>query len=77
MENKVDIRPLSQKIIPVIEPKHVSFILDHPANLSVEFNEERFHNLHLFAGKIEEKPDKHQDRAFCSWQGAGFPGETE
>ena len=41
--------------------KRVSFILDHPANLSVEFNEVRFHNLHLFAGKIEEKPDKHEN----------------
>lgn len=57
----MDIGPLSQKIVPVIESKRVSFILDHPANLSVEFNEERFRNLHLFAGKIEEKPDKHEN----------------
>lgn len=54
---KVDIRPLSQAIVPVVEPKCVRFVLDHPANLSVEFNEERFHNLHLFAGAIEDKPD--------------------
>lgn len=55
---KVDIRPLSQAVVPVMEPKRVHFVLDHPANLSVEFNEERFRNLHLFAGFIEEKPDK-------------------
>lgn len=54
---KVDIRPLSQAVVPVVEPGRVSFVLDHPANLSVEFNEERFHNLHLFADVIEEKPD--------------------
>lgn len=55
---KVDIRPLSQAVVPVVEPKRVHFVLDHPANLSVEFNEERFRNLHLFAGFIEEEPDK-------------------
>lgn len=55
---KVDIRPLSQAVVPVMEPKRVHFVLDHPANLSVEFNEERFRNLHLFAGLIEKKPDK-------------------
>lgn len=54
---KVDIRPLSQAVVPVVEPGRVSFVLDHPANLSIEFNEERFHNLHLFADAIEEKPD--------------------
>lgn len=54
---QADIRPLSQAVVPVVEPKRVSFVLDHPANLSIEFNRERFHNLHLFAGAIEEKPD--------------------
>lgn len=55
---KVDIRPLSMQIKPVVEPKRVRFVMDRPANISVEFNEERFHNLHLFAGEIEEAPDK-------------------
>ncbi len=55
---RVDIRPLSQGVQPVIEPKRVTFTLDHPANLSVEINRDRFHNLHLFAGAIEEPPDK-------------------
>lgn len=72
---KVDIRPLSQKIVPVIEPKRVSFILDHPANLSVEFNEERFHNLHLFAGKIEEKPDKYKNNVLVI-KGSSNRGES-
>lgn len=55
---QVDIRPLSLGIQPVIEPKRVTFILDRPVNLSVELNKDRFHNLHLFAGAIEEGPDK-------------------
>lgn len=55
---RVDIRPLSQGVRPVIESKRVSFTLDHPANLSIEINRDRFHNLHLFAGAIEKAPDK-------------------
>lgn len=55
---RVDIRPLSQGVVPNIEPKRVTFTLDHPANLSIEINRDRFHNLHLFAGAIEEPPDK-------------------
>ena len=55
---RVDIRPLSQGVQSVIEPKRVTFTLDHPANLSVEINRDRFHNLHLFAGAIEEPPDR-------------------
>lgn len=59
---RADIRPLSLGIQPVIEPKRITFILDSPANLSVEVNRDRFHNLHLFAGSLkqalEEAPDK-------------------
>ncbi len=58
---KVDIRPLALGIVPTVETKRVTFVLDKPVNLSIEFNEERFHNLHLFAGEIEEKPDKQGD----------------
>ncbi len=71
----MDIRPLSQKIVPVIESKRVSFILDHPANLSVEFNEERFRNLHLFAGTIVEKPDKHENNVLVI-KGSSNRGES-
>lgn len=56
---RVDIRPLALGIVPVIEPKRVTFKLDKPADLSIEINRERFHNLHIFAGAIEEAPDKH------------------
>lgn len=55
--------------------KRVSFILDHPANLSVEFNEERFHNLHLFAGTIEEKPDKYENNVLVI-KGSSNRGES-
>ncbi len=55
---RVDIRPLFLGIRPEMEPKRITFLLDKPMNLSVEVNKDRFHNLHLFAGAIEEAPDK-------------------
>ena len=58
---RVDIRPLALDIVPTVEPKRITFILDKPADLSVEINRERFHNLHIFAGAIEEAPDKNGD----------------
>lgn len=59
-----DIRPLGLGIIPVTEPKRVSFYLDKAADLSIEINKERFHNLHLFAGAITEAPDKYGENVF-------------
>lgn len=61
---KAVIRPLSLGIEPVIEPKRISFVLEKAANLSVEINRERFHNLHLFAGEIEEIPDKNAENVY-------------
>ena len=55
---RVDIRPLSLGIRAKAEPKRITFVLDKPVNLSVEVNKDRFHNLHLFAGAMEELPDK-------------------
>lgn len=60
---QVDIRPLSQNINAEFSEKEIYFTLDRPANLSVEINGDRFHNLHLFAGKIQkEVPDINSDR---------------
>lgn len=55
---RADIRPLSLGIRARTEEKRVRFVLEKPANLSVEINRDRFHNLHLFAGAIEPEPDK-------------------
>ena len=63
---RVDIRPLSQGVRPVIESKRVTFTLDRPANLSIEINRDRFHNLHLFAGAIEEAPDKNGENVLVA-----------
>lgn len=54
----VEIRPLSQAIPYERIGNTITFQLDHPCKLSVEVNGDRFHNLHIFAGRIEENiPD--------------------
>jgi len=52
--NKAKIRPLSYGIQPKIKGNTVTFSLSNPANLSVEINDDIFHNLHLFANPIEK-----------------------
>ncbi len=52
--NKARIRPLSYGIKPKIKGNTLSFSLSNPANLSVEINDDIFHNLHLFANPIEK-----------------------
>ncbi len=52
------VRPLSLGITPHWEPRRVTWVLDRPANMAVEINRDRFHNLHLFAGALEEWPSE-------------------
>lgn len=52
------IRPLSYCLVPTIEGDSLSFILTNPVDISVEINEDIFHNLHIFTNSLEkEKPD--------------------
>lgn len=56
---QVDIRPLSKGIRPTVDGNCVLFTLDKPQKLSIEFNGDRLHNLHLFANVIRtDIPDK-------------------
>ena len=56
---QVNIRPLSKGIRPTVDGNCVLFTLDKPQKLSVEFNGDRLHNLHLFANAIRtDIPDK-------------------
>ncbi len=53
------VRPLSTKIQPRLNKHSIRFSLNEPRNLSVEFNGDIFHNLHLFANPIMKSgPDK-------------------
>lgn len=74
----VAIRPLSLGIQAQTEPKRITFVLDKPVNLSVEVNKDRFHNLHLFAGAMEEIPDKTGENVLVvsgSLEKPGFLGD--
>ena len=52
---EVAIRPLNNNIAWRQVQNAVFFTLDKPQNLSVEFNGDRLHNLHLFANPMEEE----------------------
>lgn len=55
----VDIRPLARGIRPRVEGEMVTFRLDRPQNLSIEFDGDRLHNLHLFTNPIQtEVPEE-------------------
>lgn len=51
--NEARVRPLACGIQPAVSDSIVEFELDVPRNLSIEVNGDIFHNLHLFAGKID------------------------
>ena len=52
---EVAIRPLNNNIACRQVQNAVFFTLDKPQNLSVEFNGDRLHNLHLFANPMDEQ----------------------
>jgi len=49
----VKIRPLSKGITHTVNKNTILFTLDKPQYLSIEFNGDRLHNLHLFANPLE------------------------
>ncbi|MCM1108303.1 MAG: glycosyl hydrolase family 28 protein [Clostridium sp.] len=49
----VDIRPFARGIRHKVEGDRVVFRLDRPQNLSIEFDGDRLHNLHLFACPLQ------------------------
>jgi hypothetical protein len=54
--SKVIVRPASAGIKPRIVGDTVYLTLDKPVNLSVEFDGDKHHNLHVFAGAISREP---------------------
>ena len=59
---EVAIRPVSCAITPVRVGNTITFTLDRPMNLSIEINDDRLHNLHLFASAPEMDIPSSQDR---------------
>ena len=55
--SKVEVRPAAAGIKPRSADGLVYLTLDRPANLSVEFDGDRLHNLHVLAGRaVEDRP---------------------
>lgn len=55
---RVEVRPHSAGIKAKLVRNTAYFTLDKPAKISVEFDGDRLHNLHLFANPVEtERPD--------------------
>ena len=54
----VSVRPASYEIKPTINGNTITFTLTEPKKISIEFNGDKLHNLHLFANPIETfQPD--------------------
>lgn len=74
------VRPLSYGIEPQISGQTMTFTLDKPCNLSIEVNDDIFHNLHLFANPIDaNKPQKIKKQKHLIYFGPGvhrLPGDT-
>lgn len=71
---EVDIRPLARNIQYVQHKNTITFMLDAPQYLSVEFNGDRLHNLHLFANPPEtETYSKAEERVMYFGPGVHHP----
>ena len=69
--NDVVIRPLHQEIEHRREGNLIWFTLDSPSKLSLEINDDRLHNLHIFAQPLQtEIPDP--DDPDVIWFAAGY-----
>lgn len=53
---RVEVRPTRNAIKPSVRGDIVTFTIDKPQNLSVEFDGDRLHNLHIFAGAPIPQP---------------------
>ncbi|MCR4030667.1 MULTISPECIES: glycosyl hydrolase family 28 protein [Flavobacterium] len=60
--NQSRIRPLACNISSKVKGNTMNFILNRAVNLSIEFNNDIFHNLHLFANPLEVNPPKPTDQ---------------
>lgn len=73
----VKIRPSSYEIKPVIKDNTITFTLTQPRKLSVEFNGDKLHNLHLFANPVEKnRPDSSDTNVIYFGPGVHMPPDT-
>ncbi|MDR0657505.1 MAG: glycoside hydrolase [Mediterranea sp.] len=76
--NRAVIRPLSKGIVPEINDNALTFTLASPEDLSVEFNGDRLHNLHVFTNPLEaNRPEKNGKGVMYFDAGLHVPAEEE
>jgi polygalacturonase len=71
--NEAVIRPLARKIKPKIEGNYIYFTLTEPAKLSLEINNDRMHNLHIFANEMEKETYRKDDPNVMYFSGYNHP----
>lgn len=75
--SSVRIRPEVSGIQPQVKGNEITFTLHQPRKLSVEFNGDKLHNLHVFANEIEkEKPAQNDTNVIYFGPGLHFPKDT-
>lgn len=73
---KVDVRPFASKLVPTTKGNVVYLTLNKPVNLSIEFNGDRLHNLHLFANEMQkEVPLESDSNVIFFGPGVHKPGD--
>ncbi|WP_439510866.1 glycosyl hydrolase family 28 protein [Marinimicrobium koreense] len=76
MASNVEVRPSNEGISPKLEENTAYFTISEPTKISVEFDGDRLHNLHLFANAIEEsRPDPEGESVM--WFGPGVHEPSE
>jgi len=70
----VKIRPSSYEIKPVLNGNSITFTLTEPRKISIEFDGDKLHNLHLFANSIEtDRPDPNDPNVVYFGPGVHMP----
>lgn len=69
--SRVEVRPASAHVKTKTDGNSIKLTLNKPTNISIEFNGDRKHNLHVFANPIEKNPPK-QDDPDVIWFGPGI-----
>lgn len=70
----VKIRPSSYEIKPVLNDNSITFTLTEPKKISIEFDGDKLHNLHLFANPIEtSRPDPNDPNVIYFGPGVHTP----
>lgn len=73
----VRVRPSSYEINPIINSNTIIFTLTEPKKISIEFNGDKLHNLHLFANPIEKnRPDSNDANVIYFGPGVHYPKDS-